>query len=139
MTKYFFLFTVPVLLNVWQEPAQTFQHVDTTSRREIPSTIPPENITLSLHYFRETVIEHMHYSSLDMLLSIIYLEETSARMRLISMQGKNMGQVWNGTIHSGKQILSVNIPASTSNGEYTLVLEKFTGEQLAQQSIVLSR
>lgn len=72
-------------------------------------------------------------------ISIACIEEVSAQVRLISVQGKDIGSVWNGTLQPGKYMLPITLSSDIPNGSYLLSLEKSTGEQLYQKPVILAR
>jgi hypothetical protein len=78
-------------------------------------------------------------NSEDVSISLACIEEVSAQMRVISVQGQDMGVVWNGVLQPGKYMLPVVISSDISNGTYLLLLEKTNGEQLYQKSIIIAR
>lgn len=72
-------------------------------------------------------------------ISIACIEEVSAQVRLVSVQGTDVGSVWNGVLQPGKYMLPIVISSDVPNGAYLLLLEKSTGEQLYQKSVVIAR
>ncbi len=55
----------------------------------------------------------------------------SARISVFNLNGESLGQVWQGTIESGKSTLSIPIAAlALANGSYSLILDKDDGSRL---------
>lgn len=65
--------------------------------------------------------------------------DMNARLALISVDGRRMGVIWEGSLMPGRPQVTVKIPRDIPNGSYILVLEQENGDRVNQTSLIITR
>lgn len=65
--------------------------------------------------------------------------DMNARLALISVDGRRMGTIWEGSLMPGRPQVTVKIPRDIPNGSYILVLEQENGDRVNQTSLIITR
>lgn len=65
--------------------------------------------------------------------------DMNARLELISLDGKQVGNLWNGSLRVGRLNLTVPIPKEIPNGSYILVLYGEPGGRITQEPLIITR